>query len=193
MIAADIPAPCTAATNPFRTERLEALRFRLDEAGWRRLLDHGGRLGWRCALVGPEGTGKTTLLLELERRLASRFHSIRRIRAALHAPPSHDAVDQALSDVTAEDLVTVDGAEQFSPWRWWRLRRRVPGALLITSHRPGLLPTLHVHRSDAALLADLIRELTGTDADADAPRLLAQHDGNLRSCLLACYDRWAGR
>ena len=182
-----------AASNPFRTARLEALRFRLDEAGWQRLLERGDRLRWRCSLVGPQGTGKTTLLGELEQRLAQRFRSVRRIRAAVHAPPDRRQVALALADVTSDDLVTVDGAEPFGRWRWWRLRRRVPGALLITSHRSGLLPILHEHHVDAVLLADLMIELSGDGPLDEARALLERHDGNLRDCLLACYDHWAGR
>lgn len=178
-----------AHRNPFRTERLEALRYRLDDAGWEALLARGDTLGWRCALVGPEGSGKTTLLGELERRLAVRFPVQARLTARRGAPPERAAQAAALATLPPDGLLTIDGAEQYGRLGWWRLTRRWRGALLVTSHRPGLLPTLHAHATDAGLLAELVRELGGTEIAAE--ELWRRHRGNLRTCLLECYDRCA--
>ncbi len=178
-----------AHRNPFRTERLEALRYRLDDAGWAALLARGGALGWRCALVGPEGSGKTTLLGELERRLATSFPVQARLTARRGAPPARADQEAALAALPPGGLLTIDGAEQYGRLGWWRLTRRWRGALVATSHRPGLLPTLRTHTTDAGLLGELVRELGG--AEIAVEELWRRHRGNLRTCLLECYDRCA--
>lgn len=190
-----------AHENPFRSSRVEALAFRLDgrpldEAGWNTLLDRFDSLGRRAALVGPKGSGKTTLLEEIERRFVEAGWQVHRLRLSIEAPhPAPDAWRE-LARLGPEDLLTVDGAEQLSPPTWWRLRWRVrrAGALLVTTHRPGRLPTLHEHHTTPALLEDLVGRLAPDLADRlapDLPALFTRHRGNLRECLRDLYDAWA--
>lgn len=181
-----------AHRNPFRTERLEALRFRLDAAGWSALLARGEALAWRAVLVGPPGSGKTTLLEELHDRLADRFP--RRLRLRLQADDARPARTLArhLAALPEDGLLCLDGGERLGAWDWWRLRRRWCGALLATSHRRTPLPVLRRHATDAGLLRDLAVELAGPTAAAlPHDELWGRHRGDLRACLLSFYDRWA--
>ena len=115
-------AACPARLNPFRSERIERLGFRLDERGWRELLERFSSVGRRGALVGPHGSGKTTLLEELEERLEGLGWTIRRWRLRKGRPSPTDQEWRLLETSGARDVLSVDGAEQLS-WRRWRRRR----------------------------------------------------------------------
>jgi ABC-type hemin transport system ATPase subunit len=60
-----------ACDNPFRVQRLGALAYRLAGTTWEELLKRAERLGFRAAIVGPEGHGKSTLLAEIGARIAA--------------------------------------------------------------------------------------------------------------------------
>ena len=94
------------------------------------------------------------------------------------------------------DVLLFDGAEQLSRLAWWRFRRlaRRARGLVITSHRPGLLPTLVACETDADLLRDIVSDLapTGPPMPGPAPEeLFARHNGNVREALRELYDRCA--
>jgi hypothetical protein len=184
--------------NPFAVQRIHALRYRLDEPGWRALEARLARLGHRAALVGPDGSGKTTLLEELGARLAVRGFALRRATLRRGERRLAPAAERALlAGLTPRDLLLVDGADALGLLAWRRVARRscAAGGLLITSHRPGLLPTLREHATTPELLADLIAELLGAGVPPPvSPRqLFRRHGGNLRDALGELYDFYAGR
>jgi len=185
--------------NPFRTSRIEALPYRLSKPGRFELLEKWRDLGRQGALVGRKGSGKTTLLRELEQHLERPGHRLCRIRLTEVKPRPSTAEWQALTRrLESSAIVTIDGAEQLSRWLWWRIRRLAlsSGGLLITCHSPGRLPTLYDHKTDPQLLADLVEELVDerlfTQLLPKLDRLFVRHDGNIRECLRALYDHWAG-
>ena len=69
-----------ARDNPFRTDRVLAVRYRLDQGTFDGLLDRLDALGRRAAIVGPKGSGKTTLLEDLAPRLRDRGFTVRELR-----------------------------------------------------------------------------------------------------------------
>ena|SRR5947209_6182681 len=187
-----------ARDNPFAAQRLEAIPYRLSGASWEELLERLAALRCRAALVGPHGRGKTTLLEELARRLQGRGLRMR--------PVVLRQGDRRLSwrqretlfrSLTARDVLLVDGAEQLGRLAWLevRTRSRAAGGLVITSHRPGLLPTLHECRTTPELLAGIVADLVGREEAARLPsagELLARHGGNVRDALRELYDLCAG-
>lgn len=190
-----------ARDNPFAVQRTGALAYRLAGVGWDELLRRFERLGRRAALVGPEGRGKTTLLEALAGRLAAagwrpRLVVLRRGERGLPA-----AARAFLAGACPCDLLLVDGAQELSRLAWAALRRasRAAGGLLVTSHRPGLLPTLHTCETSPALLAELLAELApgrrgGLPPAPELPsaeELFARHGGDLRAALFEAYDRCA--
>ncbi len=188
-----------ACDNPFRVQRLAELAYRLEGTTWEALLARWDALGRRAALVGPEGRGKSTLLAELGERLVERdsvrLRAVVLRRGEQQLPRAERA--RLLDGVTNRDLLLVDGAQELAAWEWRRLREasRAAGGLLITSHRAGLLPTLHECRTTPELLGNLLAELLRGEPDAGivapaagAATLFARHHGNLRDALLAAYD-----
>lgn len=191
-----------ARDNPFATDRVLAVRYGLSGPQWEELLARLAALGHRAAIVGPEGAGKTTLMEDLAPRLAARGFSVHHL--ALHqgerrlpADPSR-ALPRRLG---RGDLVLVDGAGALSRVAWLalRLRARSAGGLVVTCHRPGLLPTLHECATSPSLLAGIVGDLLrhcGEEGAGAAPRpdeLFARHGGNLRDALRELYDHWATR
>lgn len=189
---------CAARDNPFRVRRVLRLRYRLDAAGWQRLLDRFDRLDRRAALVGPQGSGKTTLLEDLEERLEDGGWRLLRLRLSRECRRLSRGEWARVAGAGREVLVTVDGVEQLMWWQRRRLERlsRGAGGLLVTRHRAGRLPTLHEHRTSPALLTALVADLVGREESArlepELVRLFAVHRGNLRDCLRSLYDRWSG-
>ena len=186
-----------ARDNPFAVDRLHRLRFRFRGDSWEALFKRLEHLGFRAALVGRRGNGKTTLLGELVERLQDRGHCIKRLRLNEQRPAFlRSFLQHFWHDLGPDDIVVLDGAEQMGRIAWWSFRRRSRAArgLIVTSHRPGLLPTLIECRTSRELLADLLRELLGGKDDAvwdEALRQYAQHRGNIRDVLRALYDQCA--
>jgi hypothetical protein len=183
-----------ARDNPFAVQRVLAVRYRLAGITWEELLARLVALRFRAALVGPHGHGKTTLLEDLGERLATMGFRIR--SATLHEGerrlgPRRSAA--LFRDPHPRDLLLVDGAEQLDRLAWWHLRRRGRAAagLIVTSHRPGLLPTLHECRTTSELFAAIAAELGGESALQAAAGLFVRHRGNLRDALRELYDRCA--
>lgn len=183
-----------ARDNPFAVPRLHAVSYRLSGVTWEELLERLAARRFRAALVGPHGRGKTTLLEELAQRLTER--GLRTRTATLHEGDRRLSAAQRAAlfrDLTPADVLFLDGAEQLGRLAWLevRMRSRAAGGLVITSHHPGLLPTLHECRTTPELLAGIVEDLAGVEEAQHLPaagELLARHGGNVRDALRELYD-----
>jgi hypothetical protein len=184
-----------ARENPFAVQRVLEIRYRLAGITWDELLNRLAALRFRAALVGPHGHGKTTLLEDLGERLAGRGFRVRSV--TLHEGERRLATPQRrelFGGLDPSDILLLDGAEQLGRLSWLEVRTRTRGAggLVITSHRPGLLPTLHECRTTPELLTGIVRDLLGPEADGpQVEELFARHQGNVREALRDLYDRYA--
>jgi hypothetical protein len=189
--------PRRARDNPYRTERVLQVRYRFEEGDdWDSLLQRLAEFRCRAAIVGPEGSGKTTLQEDLADRLAAAGRPIRWLRLNRENRATAAAqVQEALVGCQRDTLLFVDGAEQLGPLQWRRLKRRSRdfGGLVITTHKPGRLPTLIACRTTPQTLQWIVRQLV-PPAELPATTLLKSlfnhHAGNLRLCLRDMYDRW---
>jgi hypothetical protein len=186
-----------ARDNPFRTERVLSVRYRLQGVTWAELLKRSEALRYRAALVGPCGHGKTTLLEDLEPRFREKGFNTHLIRLNEDCPELESGFVKRLNAaLTKADLLLLDGADQLRPlaWFWFCWRIRAAGGLIITTHKAGRLPTLWECRSSAFLLSRIAAELLGVCPEAlrvQAQLLFAKHRGNLREALRDFYDVWA--
>jgi hypothetical protein len=183
-----------ARDNPFATSRVLRIRYQLRGTTWDALMERWAALRHRAAIVGPHGGGKTTLLEDWEPRLAAagwRVHWLRLSEDNRRLPPGH--LRRWTRTLGPRDCILFDGAEQMSRWGWAWFRRRSlrAGGILVTSHMPGLLPTLYECRTDAALLAGIACRLAGPGvlAAGASEALYARHSGNVRNALRDLYDQ----
>jgi len=187
-----------ARDNPFAVQRLHAVSYRLSGTTWEELMERLAARRFRAALVGPHGRGKTTLLEELARRLAER--GLRTRMVTLHEGDRRLSAAQRATlfrDLMPADILFLDGAEQLGRLAWLevQMRSRAAGGLVITSHRPGLLPTLHECHTTPELLAGIVEDLAGVEEARHLPaagELLVRHGGNVRDALRELYDLCAG-
>src|SRR5262245_40682088 len=186
-----------ARDNPFATARVERVAFRLSESGWDELIDRFAKLNFRASLVGPKGSGKTTLLEEFDLRLQARgFQTVPlRLREEKRRFSVVELKEMA-AQLTRSHMVLLDGAEQMPRLQWMRfkhLTRRAAG-LLVTTHRPALLPTLWECRTTPGLLSDIVDDLLGGNSPVggcDLDALFHRHQGNLREALRDLYDTYS--
>jgi hypothetical protein len=181
-----------ARDNPLATHRVLAIRYRPLDMTWTQLLDRLRELNYRAAIVGPKGTGKTTLIEDLANRLAARGLAPRLI----HLTAEHHVIPRTLlDDLAPEAIVLVDGAEQLSWARWiaLKLKTRRARGLIVTMHRPGRLPPLLHTATTPKLLNEIAAELL-TDRAPHRERideLFICHHGNIRDALRELYDHFA--
>jgi len=187
----------TTDDNPFSAENLENLAFRFPAgATWDTLLARCAESGYRGAIVGPPGSGKSVLIAELAPRLEERGFTPRIFRLnADSRRVERDAVLAEVRKMRTPDLLLLDGAEQLHT-REWLVLRSVIDALagcIITLHRTGRLATLIETGTTPVLLEDLAAELTGGRLPVgEAAAIHARCHGNLRDGLRELRDRWAG-
>ena len=188
-----------ARNNPFRTDRVLRVRYRLCKEEMESLLKEFAAMGYRASIEGPEGSGKTTLMEDMEPGLRAFGFEIQKLTLnRTVGPTSPKAVSPFLSRLTAGDMVLLDGAEQMSRLSWLNFRRasKRAGGLLITSHRAGLLPALYRCAPSTDTMDWILHELLGAGAQAVRPAartLYHEHNGNLREVLRSLYDMYAYR
>lgn len=185
-----------ADENPFRVDRIEALRYRSPEFRWAPFYVALERQQYRGAIVGKKGAGKTTLLLELQARLEAGGATVSYHRLHGDTPQKFRSTLAWLRRVPRHGVGFFDGAEQLSPLAWHCVAmasRRLSG-FVISTHRPGRMKTLHEARTSEGLLEALIDEIVPGDRDVVWPRAQAyyrRYDANLRDVFFALYDDYA--
>jgi len=183
-----------ARDNPFSIDRVLKIRYRPQGLKWETLMDRLAGLHYRGAIVGPKGTGKSTLLEDLTPRLKDRGLDTQSLRLdAEHRRFSPGFLRTFFAKLKANDVILLDGAEQMNWFDWRRFRQRSQRAagLVITVHAPGRLPTWIQCRTSPQLLTEIAVEMLQTTPEQVSPRantLFQKHHGNLREALLEWYD-----
>lgn len=189
----------TPRDNPFNSWRIESLDYRFATGSWdtllRRLFERGGR----GAIVGPHGTGKTTLMEQLADRLTRLGLVVRHVRLE---SDDRGRCRRQLRDMARgagpKDALLLDGAGLIGGAPWWRFRlaARRASVVVVTGHREGRLPLLCRTGATPELLHGLIDQLLGPGhpvTPARCRQLLAHCGGNVRRVFGLLYDRWSVR
>jgi hypothetical protein len=183
-----------ARQNPFRAERIQAVQYRFQNGiSWPEMMIRLEGLQFRAAIVGPEGSGKTTLLEELFRKLEDIGFKV-----VLRSAKAGDSAEVVPGRLESSELLLIDSAECFSAWEWLRLKwaSRAAAGLIVTAHRPGLLPTLLECRTTPELFQQIVGDLLADQVQLPSGMLDAiyrRHNGNIRNALRQLYDGWSAR
>lgn len=146
--------------------------------------------------MGPHGTGKTTLLEQLEPLLAERGFVPRRfVLRGESAPGEKQRVLAEVRSMKAPDFLLLDGAEQLTTKQWLPINdaAKACAGCVITLHRASRLPVVFSSEPSPQLLDALVYELCGAWLPpGESEVMFARQRGNIRECLRELYDRWAG-
>jgi hypothetical protein len=171
------------------------------------LVDRLRSSGWWGEIVGPHGSGKSTLVAALVPALKAAGRNVLRYvitpdggdRPECLAPAGAFAFVAGLT-LDADTQLILDGYERIS-W-WWRRRiqvlcRKRGAGLLVTVHQSvGLPPVLQTDPNEQ--LAQRIVEKLLPPGDniitrADVSAAFAKHNGDLRETLFALFDVYQAR
>jgi len=175
--------------NPFSTKFWSsgALPFQFSEPDETvdTLLEKSQRLPI-CQIVGPHGTGKSTLLLELLKRYENVGESVRYLffndqqwHIPNYLPPQKD------------HIFFIDGIEQLSLWNQGRLLLRSKRSI-ITAHRSVLfVPILYRTKPQFSIFVQLVRQmLPNLPCESILRDVYDRSGGNFRNAFFELYDQW---
>ena len=185
-----------AAENPFATEFVDSIPWQFVQGDWSTHMQRLVELRFRAAIVGPHGTGKTTLLEALAGRLRKRSEGdVWYLRVPGESCQHGQLVNRIRQRQSAGAVVLLDCIERLTPLQRWRLLAgpRKPGGLIVTCHRRTILPTWIRCAAGAGELRYVLEQL-GIDLCPDLQRRASQmlgQTGNLRDVLRFLYDEYA--
>lgn len=183
-----------ASANPFRSSCVDQLRYALPADTLEALVDHALSESCSC-LLGPKGTGKTTLLEDLDPHLQQRGRETHWIRLTLESTQADRAAAIAeIHSLGPQHACLFDGAEVLSFWQWRRACRTARSngfTLIATLHRKRSVPILRHTQADWPLMEQFVRQLAGKHYSDQllehAQQAFQANHGNMREVFRACY------
>ncbi len=193
-----------ARDNPFASYRVESLKYRYPGFDFDDAVARLKEMQWRAAILGPHGTGKTTLLVELHRYLQSstsvRSNSSRLWFVPLDRTVRNQQWFELLEECSPQQILLVDGIERLS-WSkrlqllgmgpTWIRQSSLPRSIVVTTHRSVGLPVWLHTTSNPATMEELLLELhpaASPETIAQARKLFIARRGNIRDVFWKLYD-----
>jgi hypothetical protein len=157
------------------------------------LLERLEKMDYRGAIIGRDGSGKTTLMEDLAAELSKRGFHVISVFINDTTPLTEGRYGELLRTAGENSIVLIDGADHLNAGLWRRLNREILGTargLVVTAHKPGMLETLLECRTDLALFEQIVAELRPEEAVevAKLAQIFERHDGNIRDGLRELYD-----
>ena len=186
-----------ACENPFCAEAMHGIAYEPLDGSFGELLGRVEELEYRAAIVGPHGSGKTTLLGQLGEAFGDKGIGTVEVFVNDTSGLSRVELKAVAAEVGPGEVVLLDGADMLSRLAWGGFRRNVlanGGGLIVTSHRPGALPTLINCKTSEPLLLSIVQRLLGDGARIDRGfigELFQRKKGDIRGCLRELYDIFA--
>lgn len=193
-----------ARDNPFASHRVESLKYRYPGFDFDDAIARLEQMQWRAAILGPHGTGKTTLLLELFRHLQNSTNDRSNASRIWFIPVDRSTRNQQwlelLKECTPQQILLVDGIERLSWSKRFRLlglgpswirQSSLPRSIVVTTHRPVGLPVWLHTTSNSATMQELLLELYPTappETIDQASKLFIARRGNIRDVFWRLYD-----
>lgn len=145
-------------------------------------------------IVGPHGSGKSTLVECLKRRFEERGLPIR--QTVLNNEKRRLPPEFTPRHADSPTVFFLDGYEQlgvFDRFRFWAMPWKNTGGLILTSHRPiARIPVLYRTSTDFALFEELVGEIlaeTSFSFDrSDLADVFSRSQGNIRGAFFELYD-----
>lgn len=196
----------SASANPFATRFVSPGNipyFFASPDDSQQLIAQADRAHWRGQIVGPHGSGKTTLARHLMPELQTRFDRIeflvvRSVSEIQHCPAPRNSItglDSNRPAATGKSVYVIDGVGRLS-WLQRRLivadcRRRQAG-LIVTSHRRLKGLSVLFETSFSSMTFCKVLQHLDCQRYADRyPQLQSQHRSNCREMLFTLYDQHA--
>ena len=193
-----------ARDNPFASHRVESLKYRYPGFNFDEAVAQLEQMQWRAAILGPHGTGKTTLLLELHRYLQNSNNDRSKPSRIWFVPRDRSSRNQQwlelLEECSPQTILLVDGYERLS-WSkrlqllglgpTWIRQSCLPKSIVVTTHRPVGLPVWIHTTSNSTTMEELLLELHPTASPEtidQARKLFTTRRGNIRDVFWKLYD-----
>jgi len=189
------PARVSAKNNPFVVQRTDAIPFDFRDTKFEGMDDffgHASGFGFRGAILGKHGRGKTTLLCDLNSHIQKRNHECELVFIPRDRNGQCNVIEEASKRGHEGAIILVDGIERLPFISRHRLisASKLFGGFIATTHRPGRLKTLVRCRTSPESLLGILESLgtTNPKLSAHAVSLWSAHRGNVRSVLRELYD-----
>lgn len=182
-----------ASENPFRSAAIAELRYRIAPEDLLALAQNAVDTDKHCCILGPEGTGKTTLLEDLDQQLIEMGHETEWIRLNNDSSRAkrNEAMARLAGAAKSGKIVLLDGGEVLKLLQWWKIRRLGRSGLKVvaTLHRNRGLFVLHRTTPDWSVAKSMVRTLSNRELEDVAAEAFKESRGNVREVFRACY--WA--
>ena len=196
--------------NPFSTRFIQpgAISYKCYDGTVTELADRFIKLpSKRGSIIGPHGSGKSTLVASLESRFTailpdSKIHPFR-----FSTDSSASRSLKSVREWTPFSIVILDGYEQLRFWSRFtieRIARARSISILATAHRPirsfETIWETSVNESSSKWVVEQLLQQAGVPRSANEllqseawSRSRAKHGQNLRESLFDMYDWWQNR